>query len=334
MKHQNMQTQRSLRIAFISTFSTPFIQDDLETLKRFYRTHVQIGSGISHIFKIVLSCFKSDIAFCWFASTYAFVAVAFMRLLGRRSVLVIGGVDVAKDEKLKYGIWLVPWKAHLVRYAMKHANKIMAVDQSLAEKACHLVQYDGKNIEIVPTGYDVDFWKISESNKAINVLTVAIVHDEIRFRVKGIDILFETARSLPHISFTMIGLTKEIIALFNPPSNVELVPPMDRRLLLPYYQRAKVYCQPSRQEGMSNVLCEAMLCGCIPVATDVGATKSVLGEIGMCVPPNADALTLALTQALQLPEKMYRAARERIIWRFDKRTREKKLTQIIDHLSR
>jgi glycosyltransferase involved in cell wall biosynthesis len=334
MKHQNMQTQSSLRIAFISTFSTPFIQDDLETLKRYYRTQVQIGSGISHIFKIVLSCFKSDIAFCWFASTYASVAVAFMRLLGRRSVLVIGGVDVAKDEKLRYGIWLVPWKAQLVRYAIKHANRIMAVDKSLAEKACHLVQYDGKNIEIVPTGYDVDFWKISESNKAINVLTVAMVHDEIRFRVKGIDMLFEAALSLPHISFTMIGLTEEIITLFNPPSNVELFPPMDRRLLLPYYQRAKVYCQPSRQEGMSNVLCEAMLCGCIPVATDVGATKSVLGEIGMCVPSNANALTLALTQALQLPEKMYLAAREQIIWRFDKRTREKKLTQIIDHLSR
>jgi glycosyltransferase involved in cell wall biosynthesis len=330
----HMQTQSSLRITFISTLSAPFIQDDLETLKRYYRTEVQIGSGIFHIFKIALSCFRSDIAFCWFASTYTSVAVALMRLLGRRSVLVIGGVDVAKDENLKYGIWLVPWKALLVRYAIRHANKIMAVDKSLAEKACHLVRYDGKNIEIVPTGYDVDFWKLSEANKAISVLTVAIVNDELRFRVKGIDMLFEVARSLPHISFTMIGLTKEIIKLFNPPSNVELFPSMDRKLLLPYYQRAKVYCQPSRHEGMSNVLCEAMLCGCIPVATDVGATKSVLGEIGMCVPPDVDALTLALIQALQLPEKICIAARERIISRFDKGTREKKLTQIVELLLR
>jgi glycosyltransferase involved in cell wall biosynthesis len=328
-----MQTQSSLRIAFISTLFTPFIQDDLETLKKHYRIKVQIGSGITHLLRIAFLCFGSDMVFCWFASTYASVAVALMRLLGRRSVIVIGGVDVAKDEKLNYGIWLVPWKAFLVRYAIRHANKILAVDKSLAEKARVLARYDGNNIEILPTGYDINFWKMSETNKTSGVLTVAYVDDEKRFRVKGIDILFEAARSLPHVPFTAIGLTKKIIELFDPPFNVELVPLMDRKLLLPYYQRAKVYCQPSRQEGMSNVLCEAMLCGCVPVATDVGATKSVLGEIGICVPPDSNALTLALMKALQLPEKISLAARERITSSFDKGTREKKITQIIESLS-
>jgi len=328
-----MQTQSSFRIAFISTLFTPFIQDDLKILKRYYRIKISIGSGISHIFKIAFLCFRSDIVFCWFASTYASVAVAIMRLLGRRSVLVIGGVDVAKDEKLKYGIWLVPWKALLVKYAIRNANKILAVDKGLAEKACLLARYNGKNIEILPTGYDVDFWKMPEIKKTDCVLTVANVDDERRFRVKGIDILFEAARSLPHVSFTIIGLTKNIVELFDPPSNVELLSSMDRKLLLPYYQRAKVYCQPSRHEGMPNVLCEAMLCGCIPVATDVGATKSVLGEVGICIPPCVDDLAPALTRALQLPEKTYFAARERIISRFDKETREKELIQIIELLS-
>ncbi len=329
-----MQTQSSLRIAFLSTLFTPFIQDDLATLKKFFRIKVQIGSGVSHIFKIVFLCFKSDIAFCWFASTYASVAVALMHILGKSSVIVIGGVDVAKDEKLNYGVWLVPWKALLVGYAIRHANKILAVDKSLAEKARLLARYSGDNIEILPTGYDIDFWRMPETKKAAGVLTVAYVDDELRFRVKGIDILFEAARSLPHIPFTVIGLTKKIIEIFDSPPNVELLSSMDRMLLLPYYQRAKVYCQPSRQEGMPNVLCEAMLCGCIPVATDVGATKSVLGGIGICVPPDAGALTLALSQAMQLPERDFIAARERIASRFDKETREKKLKQVIELLPR
>jgi glycosyltransferase involved in cell wall biosynthesis len=137
---------------------------------------------------------------------------------------------------------------------------------------------------------------------------------------------------MPNVSFIMIGMTKEIIGKFDPPANVELLPSMDRKLLLPYYQRAKVYCQSSRHEGMSNVLCEAMLCGCIPVATDVGATKSVLGKIGMCVPPNTEDITAALERALQLPEITCSTAREQILARFDKGAREKKLLKIIEVL--
>jgi glycosyltransferase involved in cell wall biosynthesis len=329
-----MQTQGSLRIAFISTLSTPFIQDDLEMLKKYCRTQVQIGSGILHIFKIILSCFKSDIAFCWFASTYASVVVAFMHLLGRHSVLVLGGVDVAKDEKLRYGIWLVPWKARLVQYAIRHASKIIAVDDSLAEKARQLAGYDGENIEVVPTGYDIHFWRISGIRKTQSVLTIATAEDEKRLRVKGIDVLLEAARLLPDTPFTIIGLSKKIVLGLNVPMNAEVLPSMDRKFLLPYYQRAKVYCQPSRHEGLSNVLCEAMLCGCIPVATNVGATRSVLGEEGILVPSgDVSALISALQQALQLSEEKRYKAREQIVHRFTQTQREQKLIEILRRVS-
>jgi glycosyltransferase involved in cell wall biosynthesis len=325
-----MQIHNSLRITFISTISTPFIQEDVETLKKNYCTQVQIGSGFIQIFRIILSCFKSNIAFCWFASTYASLAVVMMKLLHRKSIIVIGGVDVAKDEKLHYGIWLVPWKARFVRYALMQADNIIAVDESLAEKARQLAGYSGKNIEIVPTGYDIDFWKISEVRKTQSVLTVAATEDERRLRVKGIDILLAAARLLPDIPFTVIGLTKNIVLQLNVPANVELLPPMDRALLLPYYQRTKVYCQPSRHEGMSNVLCEAMLCGCIPVATQVGATQAVLNDKGILVPPgDVSSLVSALHRALQLPEEKGYTVREQITNRFTQKRREQKLLEIL-----
>ena len=327
---KKMQAQSSLRIAFISTLSTPFIQDDLEMLKRYYRIEVQIGSGIYHILKIALSCIKSDIAFCWFASTYSSIAVWMMRLLHRKSIIVIGGVDVARDEKLQYGIWLVPWKARFVRYALKHASKIIAVDDSLGEKARQLAGYNGENMEIVPTGYDINFWKISEIHKIKSVLTIAIAEDERRLRVKGIDVLLESAHLLPNIPFTIIGLSERIVLGLNVPTNVEIIPSMDRKSLLPYYQRTKVYCQPSRHEGMSNVLCEAMLCGCIPVATNVGATQSILGDEGIIVSlGDVSALVSALQRAMQFSEEKGYKVREQVANRFTRKQREQKLIEIL-----
>jgi glycosyltransferase involved in cell wall biosynthesis len=330
-----MQETNFPKILFISSFSTPFIQDDLDLLERFCRVQRQIGSGFIQSIRIIVSCFKNDITFCWFASTYASIAVVMMKLLHRRSIIVIGGVDVAKDEKLQYGIWLVPWKARFVRYALKHASKIIAVDDSLAEKARQLAGYNGENIEIVPTGYDIHFWRISEIRKTQSVLTIATTEDERRLRVKGIDVLLEAARLLPNIPFTIIGLTEKIVLGLNVPTNVELLPSMDRKSLLPYYQRTKVYCQPSRHEGMSNVLCEAMLCGCIPVATNVGATQSVLNDEGILVSPgDVSALASALQRALQLSEEKGHKARERIASRFTQRQREQKLIEILWKVSR
>jgi glycosyltransferase involved in cell wall biosynthesis len=47
-----------------------------------------------------------------------------------------------------------------------------------------------------------------------------------------------------------------------------------------------VFCQPSRSEGMSNALLEAMGCGLPCVATGVGGTPEVLedGRTGYIVP--------------------------------------------------
>jgi glycosyltransferase involved in cell wall biosynthesis len=329
MEHQNMQTQSSLRIAFISTLSTPFIQDDLETLKRYYRTQVQIGSGIFHIFKIALSCFKSDIAFCWFASTYASFAVALMRLLGRRSVLVIGGVDVAKEKEIGYGIWLTPWKAACVRYALRSASAILAVDISLAKEAKQLAEYDGHNITVLPTGYDTQFW-MPQGQKQSIVITVAAVSTKVQLQVKGIDILIEAARLLKDKDFCVVGTDRSMVAHLHPPPNIDFIPYIQRERLLPFYQRARIYCQPSRREGLSNALCEAMLCECIPVATNVGGNETAIGSSGILVPPKDPKLLAdALGRAFSFSSEFGKKARERIVEKFPQERRQEALLKLL-----
>lgn len=70
-----------------------------------------------------------------------------------------------------------------------------------------------------------------------------------------------------------------------------------------WMRRASVFVHPSRFEGMSNVLIEALACGCPIVATDCpGGSREVLadGKYGTLVPVGDDAaLTDAILQVLR-----------------------------------
>lgn len=330
--NETIKTNKPIKLLLLSTLKASFIQDDFKLLNGFCNVYHLISNRFFHIPKIISSCIKNDIAYCWFATTYAFLAVITMRLLRKPTIIIVGGMDITCDKKLGYGMWTIPWKAKLVKYAIKHADKVIVMDETLTERVRKLAKYNGNNIEIIPTGYDIEFWKIPEKDKNKYILTVASAYDETRLRVKGIDILFESAKLLPNYSFIVIGFLHNIVKSWNIPDNVQLLPTMNREQLLPYYQQAKVYCQPSRHEGMSNALCEAMLCGCIPVATDVGATKSVLNGAGYLVPSeNVYALCEALKNAMedkQNPDNI----RKLIADRYTLENREHKLRTIIDNL--
>jgi glycosyltransferase involved in cell wall biosynthesis len=256
--------------------------------------------------------FTADILFVWFASTYSAFAVFLGRLLGKPSFVVVGGIDLAKDEVSGYGIWLSRWKSILVRYAIRNANKILAVDESLKISAIRLAGYKGDNIEVVPTGYDGEFWNPA-GHKENLVLCVAVAHDGHRMIVKGVDALVDAARLLPNVPFVVVGVHPGVAAKFNPPPNIAFQEPIQRDQLLPFYRRARVYCQPSRFEGLPNALCEAMLCECIPVVTNAGGMKRVVGDSGL-VAERIDPQILAenINVALKGSDQLGKKARARI----------------------
>jgi glycosyltransferase involved in cell wall biosynthesis len=323
---------RRPKILFTSTLSNSFIQEDLRLLRKFCDVDFFVASGFTVPFRLFHRVIHANVTYTWFASVYSFFVVLLASLFRKRSILVVGGVDVARVPEFNYGIWLNPWKSLLVKYALRHASSVLVVDPSLQLAAMRHAGYPGANIAYVPTGYDAEFWRPS-GTKARCVLTVAGCDDKRRLGIKGIDLLLDAARRCKDLEFLVIGIEPDLRVEMRAslPGNVTLLSPMDRPALLSYYQRAAVYCQPSFVEGLPNSVCEAMLCECIPVGTDRGGIPTAIDGAGFIVPyGDAAQLAEAIIKALNVPPEAGKKAREHIATTFPLARREVSLRQVIE----
>ncbi len=101
--------------------------------------------------------------------------------------------------------------------------------------------------------------------------------------------------------------------------------------LYPYIKDSKVYCQLSLREGLPNAICEAMLCECIPIGTDVQGIGTAIGDTGFYVPfGNIKATSEVIEKSLNSVNG--KKARERIKTMFPEEFREKKLLKIMEDL--
>ena len=253
-------------------------------------------------------------------------------MFGIKTVIVAGGVDLAKNASLGYGIWLSRWRANLVRYALRHADRVLVGDVTMKKDAMRLAEYSGENIFYVPPAFDTEFWK-PLGGKQLHVLTVAVVRDHRTLRRKGIDVLIEAARSLPQFMFIVVGVDAQCVFDLRPPENMTFHPPIPREALLSFYRQAKIYCQPSVHEAVCYTLREAMLCECVPVASDIGGMTTAVSGIGLLIPAgNKEALIAALLKAVNMSDEVGAKARARMVALYAKEKRETELVRIVDNL--
>ncbi len=135
--------------------------------------------------------------------------------------------------------------------------------------------------------------------------------------VKGIDVLVETARlvceRVPSAHFVCVGedhapeyvkSVRQRIAELNLGERIHLAGGYED---IPSALAASdIFYLPSRSEGFSNALIEAMACRLPCVATDVGGNREALedGTNGFIIPPeNPDAAASALCRLLTDPER-------------------------------
>jgi glycosyltransferase involved in cell wall biosynthesis len=278
-----------------------------------------------------------------FGGYHALFPALIARLMGRSCVIIAGGTDCVAFPSIGYGNFARQPLAWVTRRAYALAHRIVPVHDSLVRGTNSFQRNDPTEqgilahipglrtpIPVVHNGYDADAWPIGTMPRDIDVITVASGDRRpATIAIKGIDLLLDAARARPHLRFAIIGLDKGAIP--GAPENVVFLPPIPNASLAGQYQRAKIYAQLSLSEGFPNALCEAMLCGCLPMVSAVGAMPDITGESGAIVHERTlDAVLRALDGLIARADADgAMRARERVAGRYTEERRARELIGII-----
>jgi glycosyltransferase involved in cell wall biosynthesis len=285
-------------------------------------------------FKLVKGILWADVAYTWFADVNAFFIVLFCMFLRKKSLIVVGGYDVVYIPEIDYGT-LKSLKNRLrVKFVLEHASKILPFSYYANERVLSITKK--ANICVIPLSCDVEKFKPINGRKENLVITVCYV-DKGNIARKGLKTFVESAKFLPQLKFALIG--SYVDDAFNylkkiSTSNVEFTGYISDEELSKWYQKAKVYCQLSYQEGFGVALIEAMACECIPVASlRAKVLRETVGECGYYVPYGDVLATVeAIKKASSAPQHIRGKVRKRAKDFFSIEKREKTLLKLINDI--
>jgi len=331
-------------ILFIHTVNSSFVNADLKILnKNFQVKSFQyplgiLGKSLWAHFRCQLLLFffllrntpAAGYLYIWFADYHSFLPVLFSRIFGKKSLLVLGGYDVTYIPELKYGAFSNPLRSFCAGFAISHADYLLPVDKSLTDEAQQRVRKIHGKIIPLPTGYDPLTWYCDQTKQDL-ALTVATCNSYQRIKLKGIDFFIEVAASLHKYEFYIIGLSREISRDLPVPANIKFIESLPQPELRNFYSRARIYAQFSLKEGLPNAVCEAMLCECIPVGTNVNGIPNAIGDCGYILEQRrVDSACELIQKAMQAPANLSKQARERILKYFTSEQREHTLLAILN----
>jgi glycosyltransferase involved in cell wall biosynthesis len=220
--------------------------------------------------------------FIWFGDYHSLLPVLFAKIFHKKSFVVIGGYDVSTLSEYKYGAFSNPIRAFFTQNTFKYVDICFPVAEALRKKL--LLINPKTKAETIATSVYPEKFNFSDYERPKRIITISGTENLQRLMVKGLDRFRDLAIYLPEFEFVIIGASDTVKTYFEPvPINLILLPPRRFVRLIQYYQSASFYAQLSRSEGLPNALCEAMLCGCIPVGTNVGDIQITIGDAGMTI---------------------------------------------------
>lgn len=344
-------------LLYVVSRSSTFIQRDVAGLSARYdvRVHellkgpkwmlpVRLMGQLAWL--IVHRAWRRDII-CHFSGYHAVLPA----LIGRRCMLILAGSDCASIPGIGYGNHARILLGWATRFAVRHATRLLPVHASLMER--YQTYSDivpvAQGIKAfvpdlttpwteIPYGFDTSFWTPygaieRDQHRFICVSGPAAPGNRVQL-LKGVDLLLSIAQQLPQAKFTIVGVADPLAYDHRPP-NMEFIRRVDPEALRNMLRTSSFYTQLSLSEGMPNALCEAMLCGCVPLVSNVASMPDIVGEHGSVLERRDVELGVqACLDLLTLPanERNTRSigARRRIVERFPMKRRMERLLSVLN----
>jgi glycosyltransferase involved in cell wall biosynthesis len=325
-----------LQILLVYSRESTFIEIDRDLLAR--RAHVRDwgqARPIVNVFALAGAVRRSDLVFGWFASWHTFWPVLIARVMGRPSVLVIGGFDTARMPEIDYGLQQRAVMGRVSRWVMRHATRLVTNSNYSLREIETNVGMPPSAVRVIHHGVPDPFGELPSGPRERVALTVGIV-EQRNLERKGLLAFVRAAALLPDVKFVVAGKwiddsVDELRAVS--PGNVTLTGWVEQDELDALYRRASVYVQASRHEGFGLSVAEAMLAGCVPVVSAAGALPEVVGDEGIVLAPgapSAQGVADGVRRALLLAGSARERARRRILERFPVHARGEQLEQVVD----
>jgi len=223
-------------------------------------------------------------------------------------------------------------KHHLAYRLMANApDAVFAVSEQVRRHCIEVDRIDPARVRTIHNGLDLADWigPLSQRSPPGTIITTV---GNIR-RVKGHDIFIKAAASIapqfPEVSFNIAGNVLEPDYFAELQALVRDLNLSDRFHfaggivnLREHLSAASIFVLPSRSEGFSNAIIEAMAASLPVIATTVGGNAEAVqeGVTGLLVPPDdSGALAAAMTQLVSHPDqarKMGAAGKERVMEEF------------------
>jgi len=309
-------TNSNLKILFCGILKSPFILQDLELLKKYYTINIinldvtnDKREGIfyfllSLLTKDIYTLYKSDVVYIWFANLPAFPLILLSKLFKKRSILMIGGWEVANYPEINYGNQMNKLKGAITRWCLQNATVVITFCYDYKSIIKDLVPRS--IVYIVPMAVDKSLCECPLPIKS-DIVVTALMSLQFTDVLKGIPTFKAVAKCIPY--------------------ECNIYEAMPHDILMNRLRESKVYCQLSYTESFGITNLEAMACGCVPVVTDRGALPEIVGNTGVIVPyGDVDATINAIHKAMTMDGS---AARERAKM-FIEDTRIQLLSSIIE----
>ncbi|MBN1230563.1 MAG: glycosyltransferase family 4 protein [Anaerolineales bacterium] len=247
---------------------------------------------------------KPDVTLAFFGAPSGFIAFFLKVFIGIPYIVSLRGGDVPGFRSYDFSIYhklLGPF----LRIVWKNAAYVVANSQGLKNLGNKFEP--GISIQVIPNGVDIDqFVPVERSWSPPKLLTVGrIVYQ------KGLDILLESLKKVEDLDWELnivgdgpkykeIHLLAEKLGLLG---HIHFLLWQNKNSLKDIYQQSNLFLNPSRDEGMPNVVLEAMASGLPVVATNIAGNEELIsvGETGLLVEPE-DVAGLAESLRQLIPD--------------------------------
>ena len=296
---------------------------------------------IRQVIFLVINIRKVDTILISFGGYWSFFPALFSDLLGKKVAIVMHGTDCVSFPEIEYGNLRNPILSFVTKKSLQWASIILPVSESLvytennyySSKTLRFgYNYHLSNIKtpykVIHNGLNVLDW-VRDNEIIRNKTSFVTVLGKGKIKIKGVDLIIEVASRFPNSIFYLAGI--ENVKGYNIPKNIICKGRLTPEELKVLFNQSQFYLQLSNTEGFGVALCEAMLCECIPLVSDVNFLPTIVGDSGFVLKKrNSDMLVDLINMALNSDIiHLEQKARKRIKDNFPVNKRKKMLLSVL-----